>query len=63
MAKMKEATSGGKKRGIEQVIEDKIIPSDSIKKEKEDAVIQKDVEVKKAEVVSEVCNYSECFIL
>lgn len=60
MVKMKEATSGGKKRGIEQVIEDEVVTADDSVKENEnkDAAIQKDVETQEAEVGSEVCNYS-----
>lgn len=62
---MKEATSGGKKRGIEQVLEDQVVTGDdSVKKnENDDVAIKKDVETQEAEVNSEVCSYSELFIL
>lgn len=61
MAKMKEATSGGKKRGIEQVLEDQVVTGDDSVKENEndDVAIKKDVETQEAEVNSEVYNYSE----
>lgn len=61
MVKMKEATSGGKKRGIEQVIENEVVAGDGSVKENENGnvTIKKEVETQEAEVNSEVCNYYE----
>lgn len=66
MTKMKEATSGGKKRGIDQVIEkdDTAKKGEVAVKEKKvnAAVCSTNAESEKVDIDSEVCNIKYIFL-
>lgn len=67
MTKMKEATSGGKKRGIDQVIEkdDTAKKGEVVVKEEKvcAAVSTTNAESEKVDIDSEVCNIKYIFLI
>lgn len=57
MTKMKDATSGAKKRGIEQVLEEEVNKDENLAKDGDDASVvnNEDVKTQDTETDSEVC--------